>query len=100
MDASFGLMLDRIDAGLEFGSIQADLPDGTFRILGGRGPGLFMRNRATLGRTARAGGVSRVIKRVRHALRRNNRSGARRNIMAHYDLGNDFYRTWLDPTMT
>ncbi len=32
--------------------------------------------------------------------RRNNRSGSRANIMAHYDLGNDFYKLWLDETMT
>lgn len=32
--------------------------------------------------------------------RLNTRRGARRNIAAHYDLGNDFYRLWLDPTMT
>jgi cyclopropane-fatty-acyl-phospholipid synthase len=35
-----------------------------------------------------------------HRRRRNNRTGARRNIAAHYDLGNDFYRLWLDETMT
>lgn len=38
--------------------------------------------------------------RLRHWLRPNSRSGSRRNIHAHYDLGNDFYRLWLDPTMT
>src|SRR5690606_34589506 len=38
--------------------------------------------------------------RVRHWLRANTRAGARRNIEAHYDLGNDFYRLWLDETMT
>ncbi len=37
---------------------------------------------------------------VAHRLRRNTRDGARRNIAAHYDLGNDFYRLWLDETMT
>ncbi|WP_169543821.1 SAM-dependent methyltransferase [Sneathiella aquimaris] len=31
---------------------------------------------------------------------RNTRSGSRRNIAHHYDLGNDFYRLWLDRTMT
>ena len=35
-----------------------------------------------------------------HRLRRNTRSGSRRNIAAHYDLGNDFYRLFLDETMT
>lgn len=34
-----------------------------------------------------------------HRLRANSRSGSRRNIAAHYDLGNDFYRLWLDPQM-
>ena len=38
--------------------------------------------------------------RVRHWLNRNSRSGSKRNIMAHYDLGNDFYRLWLDPGMS
>jgi cyclopropane-fatty-acyl-phospholipid synthase len=35
-----------------------------------------------------------------HRLRDNTRKGARRNIAEHYDLGNDFYGTWLDPSMT
>jgi len=34
-----------------------------------------------------------------HALNRNNETGSRRNISAHYDLGNDFFRLFLDPTM-
>ena len=42
----------------------------------------------------------RLAHRVRHLLNRNSRAGARRNIQAHYDLGNDFYRLWLDPSMT
>ena len=37
---------------------------------------------------------------LQHALNANTRTGARRNIMAHYDLGNAFYRLWLDPSMT
>jgi cyclopropane-fatty-acyl-phospholipid synthase len=35
-----------------------------------------------------------------HRLRPNTRKGARRNISEHYDLGNDFYQQWLDPSMT
>ncbi len=35
-----------------------------------------------------------------HLLNRNSRKGSRRNIEAHYDLGNAFYQRWLDPTMT
>lgn len=38
--------------------------------------------------------------RLRHLLRRNTRAGSAKNIHAHYDLGNDFYRMWLDPTMS
>ncbi|MDN2565993.1 cyclopropane-fatty-acyl-phospholipid synthase family protein [Aquibium sp. A9E412] len=50
-----------------------------------------------------AGGASwllTVVQRVRHWLNANSRRGARRNIEAHYDLGNAFYREWLDPSMT
>jgi cyclopropane-fatty-acyl-phospholipid synthase len=35
-----------------------------------------------------------------HALRKNTQEGSRKNIAAHYDLGNDFYALWLDATMT
>ncbi|MFM7461574.1 MAG: class I SAM-dependent methyltransferase [Burkholderiales bacterium] len=38
--------------------------------------------------------------RLKHLLRGNTRSGSKRNISAHYDLSNDFYKLWLDPTMT
>jgi cyclopropane-fatty-acyl-phospholipid synthase len=139
----FHKQIDKIDDGLEFGTLEAMLPDGSFRILGARGPGplvkvdlkswralvrlarhgsvgwyeawekgewsspdpvplfdLFMRNRRTLGNRARASGIARLAKRIGHALRRNHRSGAKRNIMAHYDLGNRFYAAWLDPTMS
>lgn len=40
------------------------------------------------------------LRRIGHLARANTRAGARRNIRYHYDLGNDFYRPWLDPTMT
>lgn len=35
-----------------------------------------------------------------HLVRRNSRRGSRENIMAHYDVGNNFYALWLDKTMT
>jgi cyclopropane-fatty-acyl-phospholipid synthase len=44
--------------------------------------------------------VVRAWQVFRHWLNRNTRRQARKNIHAHYDLGNDFYRAWLDPTMT
>ena len=40
------------------------------------------------------------INRIIHILRPNTRKGAKRNIHAHYDLGNEFYALWLDATMT
>lgn len=40
------------------------------------------------------------LNRVIHLLRPNTRKGAKRNIHAHYDLGNEFYALWLDTTMT
>ncbi len=42
----------------------------------------------------------RAVNVLSHALNRNSRKGARRNIHAHYDLGNAFYSRWLDPSMT
>ena len=61
---------------------------------------LFMRNRTTLGNVARAKRGARLAARAMHLLRRNDRRNARRNIAAHYDLGNDFYEAWLDPSLT
>jgi cyclopropane-fatty-acyl-phospholipid synthase len=43
---------------------------------------------------------AKVGRTVAHRRHRNTRAGARRNITAHYDLGNDFYELWLDETMT
>lgn len=42
----------------------------------------------------------RLWSRLQHARNANTRQGSRRNIAYHYDLGNDFYRVWLDPGMT
>jgi cyclopropane-fatty-acyl-phospholipid synthase len=44
--------------------------------------------------------VSRAVNYLAHLLHSNTRSGSRRNIQAHYDLGNAFYERWLDPGMT
>jgi cyclopropane-fatty-acyl-phospholipid synthase len=41
-----------------------------------------------------------LVNRMIHVLRPNTRDGARRNIHAHYDLGNEFYSLWLDASMT
>ena len=136
-------LVERIDAGIATGSIEAELPDGSHRIVGGRAPGfaaqirlhdwrallrlatggsvgwyrawelgewdspdpvmifaLFIANAETLGSVGRAKGPWRLASRMLHRLRRNTRAGAQVNIAAHYDLGNDFYAAWLDPTMS
>lgn len=46
------------------------------------------------------GVVGKAVNWLRHVSRSNTRKGSRRNILAHYDLGNRFYETWLDGSMT
>ncbi len=61
---------------------------------------LMLRNRATL--DAMDQGFARIsapMRKFAHWLHRNTRAGSRRNISAHYDLGNDFFRLFLDETM-
>ena len=43
--------------------------------------------------------IARLIQRLRHLARPNTLSGSRRNIVQHYDLGNDFYASWFDSGM-
>ena len=60
---------------------------------------LLIRNRTALEELFYGGFWGGLLYRIRHALNRNTRTGSRKNISAHYDLGNEFYRLWLDPTM-
>ena len=62
--------------------------------------GVFAVNFDVLRGLTRGNALSRAFHTLNHALRRNSRRGSKRNIHAHYDLGNDFYARWLDPTMT
>src|SRR5690606_10845068 len=41
-----------------------------------------------------------AVNMLRHVMHRNSKKGSKRNILAHYDLGNDFYQRWLDGSMT
>ena len=61
---------------------------------------LFMQHAERLGDTARAKGPFRAALKLAHLVNRNTPAGAQKNIAAHYDLGNDFYAAWLDPTMS
>jgi len=60
----------------------------------------FLLNEAALAEAMQGRPWFRALQRAAHLLRGNDRRGARRNIAAHYDLGNAFYEHWLDPTMT
>ncbi|BDI04171.1 SAM-dependent methyltransferase [Sphaerotilus microaerophilus] len=60
---------------------------------------LLLANREALERLVYGSWWGGLAHRLRHALNRNSRSGSRRNIHLHYDLGNHFYRSWLDETM-
>ncbi len=61
---------------------------------------LFASNDENLRRSVSGLVASRLVNQLRHAVNRNSRPGSRRNIMAHYDLGNRFYEHWLDRGMT
>ena len=58
-----------------------------------------MQNEAALTGAAASGWLGRLRGRLVHRLRNNTKRGSRRNIAAHYDLGNDFFRPWLDEGM-
>ncbi len=60
----------------------------------------FSENFEAAGKLAVGGWFVRWANMLRHLFNRNSKEGAQRNIMAHYDLGNDFYQEWLDPSMT
>jgi cyclopropane-fatty-acyl-phospholipid synthase len=61
---------------------------------------LFIVNRDDIEQVVYGTWWGSAMYRLRHLLNRNSRRGSEKNIHAHYDLGNEFYRLWLDPTMT
>jgi cyclopropane-fatty-acyl-phospholipid synthase len=61
---------------------------------------LLAENRGQLARAVHGSWLPLLGHRLRHLLRSNTRAGSKRNILAHYDLGNDFYKLWLDPSMS
>jgi len=60
---------------------------------------LLVAQRESLERMVYGSWWGSLLDRVRHLLNRNSRRGSRRNIHAHYDLGNEFYALWLDGSM-
>ena len=61
---------------------------------------LAIRNRTILEKAIYGSWFGSILYRVKHWLRDNSKAGSRKNIHAHYDLGNAFYSLWLDPTMS
>lgn len=61
---------------------------------------VILLNNENMARRFPGAGLVRLRERLRHCLNANSRKGSRRNIAHHYDLGNGFYRLWLDETMT
>lgn len=61
---------------------------------------LFIHNRESVESLIYGKWWGNLLYRVRHLFNRNSRSGSKKNIHAHYDIGNNFYQLWLDPSMT
>ncbi|MEN9658047.1 MAG: hypothetical protein RL571_1512 [Pseudomonadota bacterium] len=61
---------------------------------------LAIRNQNVLDKMVFGGKLATLWYRLKHLFRRNSREGSRKNIHAHYDIGNAFYQLWLDPTWT
>lgn len=59
----------------------------------------FMAENLTMGKSFRRLNAPPILRQFRHGRNGNTRNGSRRNIAAHYDLGNDFYAAWLDADM-
>lgn len=59
-----------------------------------------MHNETALERAFAASWLSRKFNRLKHLLKNNSKRGSKKNIAAHYDLGNHFYQQWLDNSMT
>jgi cyclopropane-fatty-acyl-phospholipid synthase len=60
---------------------------------------LFIANRREIESAIYGHWLGRLVYQVKHWLNRNNKTNSRKNIHAHYDLGNAFYQVWLDGTM-
>jgi cyclopropane-fatty-acyl-phospholipid synthase len=60
---------------------------------------LFIANRQAVEKMVYGTWWGRLAYRVKHLLNRNSRKGSKKNIHAHYDLGNAFYEQWLDESM-
>lgn len=92
----FRLLLDRGDIGLGEGYMYGYWDSENLSLLIEFG----VRNQQALRRAIRGNWYKILSYKAKHWLNWNSRSGAKKNIRQHYDLGNDFYSQWLDETMT
>ncbi len=94
--ASISKILASGDIGLAeaYRDDMIDSPDMTELLL------LCIENQNALEAVFRGNFFGMIYYRLRHLFRGNSRKGSKKNIEAHYDLGNNFYKLWLDPTMT
>ena len=92
----FGASLARGDIGFAESFIAGDWHTDSLATL----MRLMLANRDVIERALYGSWWGSLLYRIRHLFNRNTRSGSKRNIHAHYDLGNPFYEVWLDPSMT
>jgi len=60
---------------------------------------LAIKNRSSLDRLIFGSSLGSLIYQIKHFFNKNTKSGSKKNIQSHYDLGNNFYSLWLDNTM-
>lgn len=92
----FGAALSRGDIGFAESYLDGDWQTDSLATL----MRVMLANRDVVERAIYGNRWASLIYRLRHLFNRNSRRGSRRNIHAHYDLGNPFYSVWLDPSMT
>jgi len=61
---------------------------------------LGLQNRQAMDRLIVGSGISQIVSMLSYFMKLNTLKGSKKNIHAHYDLGNEFYQLWLDPSMT
>jgi cyclopropane-fatty-acyl-phospholipid synthase len=92
---AFKLIVSSGDIGFAEGFIQGlwttDDLEGILRLV--------LRNRNRLQSLIYGSWLGSLTYKIKHLLHRNTRAGSKKNIHAHYDLGNDFYSLWLDESM-
>ena len=92
----FGAALSKGDIGFAETFIAGDWQTDSLATL----MRVMLANRDVIERAIYGSWWGSLLYRVRHLFNRNSRTGSKRNIHAHYDLGNPFYEVWLDPSMT